>query len=71
MLDAMENVGGHNSGHKTNMPELPLRKEPTEVTESEGEYWRALEDDFRTLSLAPVTKLLSSRAGSVPLKISS
>jgi len=55
VLDAMAKLGGH----KTDTPELPPGKEPTEVTESEGEYWRARRDS-NSRPIAPEAIALSS-----------
>jgi hypothetical protein len=49
-LPAVSRLGGHNAGHRTDTKGLPERANCAEVNEAEGDDWRALEDDFRTLA---------------------
>jgi hypothetical protein len=45
----MARLGGHNSEHNEDTPEMAGQNKNPEVKQTEEENWRALEDDFRTL----------------------
>jgi len=59
VLTAMANLGGHNSGHRPEIPKIPPRSESTEVIEEKEEEWCA-RGDSNTRPIAPEAIALSS-----------
>jgi hypothetical protein len=51
VLEAISALGGHKIGHSEPEPESQPELSSPETTEEQGENWRALEDDFRTLHI--------------------
>ncbi len=58
VLNAMANLGGHNSGHSPEIPKMPPRSEGTEVIEVKGEKWCARRDS-NSRPIAPEAIALS------------
>jgi integrase len=58
VLTAMANLGGHNSGHKPEVPKILPKSESAELTEEKGEKWCARRDS-NSRPIAPEAIALS------------